>query len=93
MEKDSALLLFLYDKVSYNNVEYKKSIHSWGGVDALIYKGNGRNVHVQTKGVYVWYVIYFTSLSYHEIIDTSTFHNEFNRIVTFVFYYAITAYI
>ncbi len=48
----------------------------------LLFKGNGRNVHVQTKGVYVWYVIYFTSLLYHEIIDRATFHNEFNMIVT-----------
>lgn len=48
----------------------------------LLFKGNGRNVHVQTKGVYVWYVIYFTSLLYHGIIDRATFHNEFNMIVT-----------
>ncbi|WP_155767536.1 hypothetical protein [Sporosarcina ureilytica] len=49
----------------------------------LLFKGNGRNVHVQTKGVYVWYVIYFTSLLYHEITDTSTLHITFNMIVTF----------
>lgn len=48
----------------------------------LLFKGNGRNVHVQTKGVYVWYVIYFTSLPYHEIIDRATFHNQFNMFVT-----------
>ena len=48
----------------------------------LLFKGNGRNVHVQTKGVYVWYVIYFTSLLYHEIIDTATFHIKCNMIVT-----------
>ncbi|MBE1557155.1 hypothetical protein H4683_004292 [Filibacter limicola] len=48
----------------------------------LFYKGNGRNVHVQTKGVYVWYVIYFTSLLYHKIIGTSTIHKECNMNVT-----------
>lgn len=53
-----------------------------GGIWMLLFKGNGRNVHVQTKGVYVWYVIYFTSLLYHEINDTSTFHIECNMIVT-----------
>ncbi|CAM3098749.1 hypothetical protein FITA111629_03460 [Filibacter tadaridae] len=42
----------------------------------LYFKGNGRNVHVQTKGVYVWYVIYFTSLLYHKIIIASTIHKE-----------------
>src|SRR5690606_9260675 len=63
-------------------MQNKKSIQSWGGKDTL-YKGNGRNVHVQTKGVYVWYVIYFTSLLYHEIIGTSTFHNRFHRNVIF----------
>ncbi|NYF23999.1 hypothetical protein HDC33_000824 [Sporosarcina sp. JAI121] len=48
----------------------------------LYFKGNGRNVHVQTKGVYVWYVIYFTSLPYHKIIVASTIHNEFHMTVT-----------
>ena len=62
--------------------ENEKSIQHLGGSGCSSIKGNGRNVHVQTKGVYVWFVIYFTSLSYHEIIDTSTFHNEFNKIVT-----------
>lgn len=51
----------------------------------LLFKGNGRNVHVQTKGVYVWYVIYFTSLLYHEIIDKAMFHNNFNMFVTITF--------
>ncbi|XKI11307.1 hypothetical protein GGGNBK_06650 [Sporosarcina sp. ANT_H38] len=50
----------------------------------LYFKGNGRNVHVQTKGVYVWYVIYFTSLPYHKIIIASRIHNEFHMIVTLV---------
>ncbi|MCM3711192.1 hypothetical protein [Sporosarcina luteola] len=59
----------------------EKSIHSWGR-GMLFYKGNGRNVHVQTKGVYVWYVIYFTSITYHKIIVTSTFHNKFHMSVT-----------
>lgn len=49
----------------------------------LFFKGNGRNVHVQTKGVYVWYVIYFTLLLYHGIIDKATFHINFNMFVTF----------
>ncbi len=49
----------------------------------LFYKGNGRNVHVQTKGVYVWYVIYFTSLLYHTIIVTATFHKIIHMNVTF----------
>src|SRR5699024_8825405 len=52
----------------------------------LFFKGNGRNVHVQTKGVYVWYVIYFTLLLYHEIIDKATFHINFNIFVTFKFF-------
>ena len=51
----------------------------------LYFKGNGRNVHVQTKGVYVWYVIYFTSLPYHKIIVASTIHNEFHKNVTLTF--------
>ncbi|AMQ07473.1 hypothetical protein ABIC55_000954 [Sporosarcina psychrophila] len=48
----------------------------------LLFKGNGRNVHVQTKGVYVWYVIYFTSLPYHKIIVASRIHNDFHMTVT-----------
>ncbi len=50
----------------------------------LFFKGNGRNVHVQTKGVYVCYVIYFTSLLYHEIIVTANIHNECNLIDIFL---------
>lgn len=42
----------------------------------FFYKGNGRNVHVQTKGVYVWYVIYFTFIIYHEIVVYATIHNH-----------------
>jgi hypothetical protein len=53
-----------------------------GGSECSISKGNGRNVHVQTKGVYVCYVIYFTSLPYHKIIIASTIHNEFHMTVT-----------
>lgn len=63
----------------------KRAFNPGGDLNAL-FKGNGRNVHVQTKGVYVWYVIYFTLLLYHEIIDKATFHINFNIFVTFKFF-------
>ena len=66
-----------------NTTTYRKEHPSWGGW-MLLFKGNGRNVHVQTKGVYVWYVIYFTSLLYHKIIVASTIHKEFHTNVTII---------
>ena len=68
-----------------NTTTYRKRASCPGGEWMLLFKGNGRNVHVQTKGVYVWYVIYFTSLLYHTIIVASTIHKEFHMNVTFSF--------
>ena len=61
-------------------MKIQKRVSAPGGEWILFIKREWEKCHVQTKGVYVWYVIYFTSLSYHRITITSTFHKEFHKM-------------
>lgn len=53
--------------------ELKKNVkEAFAIANASLHKGDGRNVHVQTKGCMFDYVIYFTFIIYHGIIIYAT---------------------